>query len=235
MVVSLQVSEIARSEWYARMNTSWHQGEHIVIIGPTGTGKTNLATELLDIREWVVVLAVKRKDETLDRFKKQGYRVIRKWPPEYNWKRVILWEKPGSLTDDTSKQTAAIHKALNQMYLAGGWTIYFDESGYIAGTLGLSRDLGILLNQGRSNYLSIVASMTRPSSVIARVPREALNQPRHKIIFKYSEEADIKACAQIAGINWHTMQEYMDMLTTYRKGYSDFLYIGESISVVRNR
>ncbi len=234
MLEPQQISEQSVGEWFDFLRRIWKQGQHMLLCGPTGTGKTTVASDILDIRDWVCVLAVKKRDETLEQFKRQGYQVIKKWPPEYYQQRVIYWEKPQSLSDDLRKQAVALHNALNEIYLAGGWCVYFDEAGYIAGQLGLGRDLGVLLNQGRSNYLSVVATVTRPSSVIARIPRETLNQPRHKIIFKYTEETDIKACADIAGINWKIMKTYMDALRVYGKGHTDFLYIGQEIIIVRN-
>lgn len=227
---SLSLPTLDKDTWLVGIKKNWKQGEHVLILGPTGTGKTTISSSILEAREWVCVLAVKRKDETLELFKKQGYKVVSKWPPDYNAHKFIFWKKPQSLTDDLNVQAREIHHALNEMYIAGGWCIYFDEAGYIAGTLGLGRDVGVLLNQGRSAALSIVVTMTRPSSVIARVPKEALSMPRHKLIFKYADENEIKACASIIGMEWHKMQAIHQSLGKY-----DFLYISEHGStVVRN-
>lgn len=225
-----RMQEVNTNDWLADFKQRWRQGEHVAIIGPTGTGKTTISLDIVSVRDYVVVFAVKRKDETLDLFKRGGYKVIKSWPPDLYSHKVILWEKPGSLTDDLGKQALAIHEALNKIYLAGGWCVYFDEAGYIAGTLGLGRDIGVLLNQGRSAYLSIVCAMTRPSSVVARIPKEALNQPRHRLVFKFEDEREQKACAEIVGINWRTMLEIQQDL-----GKHDFVYIGGGQQmIVRN-
>lgn len=231
-------------QFYQFLGAQWKQGEHIEIIGPTGTGKTTIAHTLLDIRTYVCVLAVKKSDDTLERFRngvqygRRSYKIITRWPPDYPYRRVVLWIKPKSIVDH-AEQSKRLYEALNQMYLAGGWCIYFDEAGYVAGTLGLGGALVVLLAQGRSSYISVVVTMTRPASMFARIPREALNQPRHKVLFKYSDDDEINACAKIAGVSPRLMQGYMSLLRyhTGRDGskFSDFLYIHENhIVLVEN-
>lgn len=240
----LAIEEISFNEWYVRFERSWRQGEHVLLCGTTGTGKTTVAYEILDFRTYVCVLAVKAYDDMLLRFRngvrygRPQYKIIQSWPPDYVYKRVILWVKPEGLNTD-KKQSEAIYKALNTIYREGCWCIYFDEAGYIAGTLGLGKALGVLLNQGRSSYISVVATMTRPVSMIAQVPRETLNQPRHKLFFKYTDESEIEACAKIAGIPKREMLRLMSMLSFHPgnngSSYSDFLYIHEgAITIVLN-
>lgn len=235
--------ETTATKWIESFKENWHQGEHVVILGPTGTGKTYFAQPIIDIRDYVCILAVKPRDETLERFRdgyKYGYKrykVIKKWPPDYNdVNRYIYWEKPEGL-EKLGEQSRAIHKALNQMYREGGWTIYIDEAGYLAGTLGLGRAIGVLLNQGRSSGISVVLCVTRPTSVIARVPKEAFSQPRHKLIFKYENRDEMKAAAQVADMSVRELEEYQDALQTYHpEGYSDFLYVGKGkVEIVRNQ
>src|SRR6185437_5983146 len=94
---AMNIIEMSRAEWLAAFRARWRQGEHVALIGPTGSGKTGLASDLLAIRAYVVALAVKRHDDTLGMF--QGYKILKKWPPEYGQKHVILWVKPQSLGD----------------------------------------------------------------------------------------------------------------------------------------
>ena len=221
------LTRINQKTFLAYLKRSWRQGEHVSLLGATGTGKTTLASAILAIRQYVVVIAVKRRDETLELFRKEGYRVIRKWPPTYPLRHVIFWVKPDSLSDDMGKQSVAIHRALNDIYLSGGWCVYMDEVGYLAGSLGLGKDVGVLLNQARSNHVSVVVAMTRPASVIARIPKEALNQARHVVIFKYTNIDEIEACAKVAGITKAQMLAYQQELRRYPRGNTDALYIGK--------
>lgn len=211
------------------MKQQWLQGEHIALLGPTGTGKTTVASDLIPLRAYAVVLAVKRYDDTLKLYKQKGFSIVKKWPPAYNKKHVILWAKPDSL-ENYLEQVDVIRKALESIYVSGGWCVYFDEAGYIAGHLGLSTQLGILLNQGRSSHISVVCSMTRPHSMVARIPAETLNQCKHILVFKYTDEREIKSCAEICGMSFKTMVGIQHALDTH-----DFLYIGKgSTFIVRN-
>jgi hypothetical protein len=236
-----EVKEISKSEWLALFESSWFQGEHVVLAGPTGTGKTYFVQPMLEMRGFVCVLALKPKDDTLDRFldsHKYGYKeykVLKKWPPIYGSNRFIYWEKPEGLKK-LQEQSQRVHTALNEMYREGGWCIFIDDTGYLTGTLGLGRAVGVLLNQGRSSGLSIVIGVQRATSVVARVPKEAFSQPRHKLVFKYENRDEMKAVAQVVDMDVKTLETYMGMLNSYYpKGYSDFLYVGKGKTyIVRN-
>lgn len=237
MALQLQpdIEEITVNQWFAMMATNWQQGEHVAIIGPTGSGKTTISQMLLDLRGYVAVLAVKRTDETLDRFLegpkygRKKYKVIKKWPPTYPDTRVILWLKPKEL-GVTNEQRTKLREALNTIYLSGGWTVFFDDAGYITGFLGMGAQLGIMLNQGRSDHLTVVVAMTQPKSIVARLPSETFKQCRHQLIFKFDNVNEIKAIAEIAGIDWHRLQQMIGEL-----GDHDFIYKGKGkLVLVRN-
>jgi ABC-type dipeptide/oligopeptide/nickel transport system ATPase subunit len=228
-------------DWLESFKSDWRQGEHVSLIGQTGTGKTTVAHNILDARDFVCVIAAKRFDDTLQRFKwghrygRARYDVVRKWPPEYNQHKVIFWKKPEKLSEQ-KKVALAMHDALNEMYRAGGWCIYADDTGYLTGFLGLGGAMVVLLNQGRSAHISVVCAIQRPRSLMAKVPVEALTQCRHHIIYKYTNEDEIKTCAQISGLSFAEMKRYQyNLHTDPDKGYSDFLYIGHGkVQIVRN-
>jgi hypothetical protein len=241
-MLQTDIQEVNRDEWLEIFKDSWQQGEHVVVAGPTGTGKTFFSQPILDIREWVCVIAVKPKDDTLERFKQshlygyKKYEIIKKWPPIHGVKRFILWVKPKGL-HKLREQADTLHRTLNEMYREGGWTIYIDDTGYVTGTLGLGQAVGVLLNQGRSSGLTIVICVQRSTSVVARVPKEAFSQPRHKLIFKYENRDELKAVSQVVDIDLKTLSTYMDMLNSYYpKGYTDFIYVGKGKTyLVRNQ
>lgn len=230
----LEIEEVSVEQWFAWMRSNWFQGEHVAIIGPTGSGKTTIAQILLEIRTYVVVLAVKRTDDTLEQFKSGAhglskYKVISTWPPKYPNVRVVFWARPKEL-GVTNDQQERLRNVVNKLYLQGGWTIFFDDAGYITGYLHMGGELGIMLNQGRSDNLTVVAAMTQPKSMVARLPSETFKQCRHQLIFKFDNEDEVKAIAAIAGINWHRLLEIMAQLRDH-----DFIYKGKGrLVLVRN-
>lgn len=219
------VPTVTLAQWLQDMRLSWKQGEHIALIGPTGSGKTTLARSLLPIRDYVVVIAVKRHDDTLDSYPKQGYRVITKWPPEYTQRHVVFWTRPKTL-GDLLKQREQVIAALESLYLAGGWCVYFDDLSYVCDQLRIKTPVVTFLNQGRSSGISAVSSCTRPR----KVPLEAFNQTRHVVVFRFTDRVEVWRCAEIAGVSHHAMEVLMSSL----RG-NDFLAFSHgSVAIVRN-
>ena len=204
----------------------------MVIVGMTGSGKTRLESQLLECRQYVIVLALKRYDDTLKVFHedllpsiKEKYRVYHTWPPLYSHNRIILWLRPETLSD-IPKQQKDLKAALEKMYLAGGWTVTLDDAGYAASFLKAAQDMGILLNQGRSSRLSIVCALQQPKSVIARIPSETLRQTRHKILFDCSDNfTEVAACAEISG---RTIGDMRGMMARLDPRKYECLYIGKN-------
>lgn len=162
----------------------WSQGEHMAIVGETGSGKTTLMTELLKphrYRDFIVVLKTKRRDETFERFR--GYRQI----SSVNEIRVshdfyILAPPRGrGATGLTRLQHEAV-RLLDLADSAGGWTVVLDELFFIQEKLRLGDYVDDLLTQGRSSGLTLLCGMQRP----VKITRFALSQATH--VFGFSME-----------------------------------------------
>jgi len=184
---------VSYQEWLRIFKKRWKQGQHVLLSGPTGSGKTYVAEDIKELRTYLVVIASKKTDETLDNY--QGFRKIDKWPSEYYTdKMVLFWRKPKNI-EDLEGMREAIYKVLSDVFIIGGWTIYFDDIAFISGTLKMDRQLRMMYTQVRSNNTSLVASVQRPF----RVPVEVVSQSSFILLFKTNDDKDIERVAQETG------------------------------------
>lgn len=162
----------------------WRQGEHIALVGDTGSGKTYLASRLVRYRAYDVVIQTKSDDIHF-----AGHRRIRSAAqmavnPNRSEARYIL-DPP------YQRQGAEVSRAIERVWAEGGWTVVFDETWYLTQQLKLGRSLDRLLTQGRSLGLSVVCGMQRP----AQISRFVLSQCTHLFAFA-SEGRDVQTLAE---------------------------------------
>lgn len=176
------------------------QGQHVTIIGPTGCGKTRLATELIAPRSHVVTFGVKHVDESMTRLlkNKTGEQWVRmqEWKPG-SAKRVVLWPSVSDISKVEETHKRVFNKAIGDIYKAGGWCLWLDETRYMADHLGMRKPLTLLYVAGRSNNISIVANTQRPSWI----PLEAYSQAGHLFLFKTGDERDLARLGSLNGAN----------------------------------
>jgi hypothetical protein len=157
----------------------WAQGEHVAIIGSTGTGKTFLEQHLLKLRDYDLVLRTKADDN-----KFSGFARIRTIDAiRVTHSRYLLAPR----YDDQRLECA---RALELAWRQGGWCIAIDELFYAIDTLKLEPGINRLLTQGRSKAVSVVCGMQRPT----RVSRFALSEATHIFVFR-AEGRDVKIIA----------------------------------------
>lgn len=196
---------------------NWRQGEHVSLIGPTGTGKSHLGLRLLSQRAWAVVLGTKPADPTLDRLRRHGYRLIREWPPPATAQRVLLWPKWSNPRQEKA-QAEAIGDAMVKMFRQGGWALFADEVSWLCDQLGLQRELKAWWQQGRSNNLTLVAATQRP----AWVPRDIYSAATHVFFWRTNDERDLRAIGGLGGLASATVR---NLVSTLDADSHQFLYV----------
>lgn len=199
-IVSMQDEQAPRITWEQFLRVfKWRQGEHVAYIGPTGSGKTTLALGLLTLRKYIVVLATKPRDTTLDKFAKDtGFVTRKEWKkePHQLHPRRIIWPD-ASRMDSVVKQRKEFKATLDAIYREGGWCVYIDELWYIIHHLKLQLEVKTYLQQARSLGISLVVGTQRP----AFVPLEVYDQSTHLFFWRDNDESNLK---RLSGISWRS-------------------------------
>jgi hypothetical protein len=192
----------------------WRQSQHVALIGPTESGKSTLQYAILPMRRYVTFFATKPRDPTLDAFAaKGGFTRIEDWPPRRGRGRLsrlataeemprrLLWPDATRMGPETlANQQAVFRRAFHDIYGSGGWCTVWDEFWMMCRILGMEDEARIMLQQARSNDISFVMGMQRPS----RIPLEVFDQSTHLFFWRDNDEANLK---RLGGIGWMSANE----------------------------
>lgn len=155
----------------------WNPGQHLVVIGETGSGKSSLMERILSTRRFFVVIRTKPDEVTYP------VQIVTKTARTLNdqrYDRIELAPPP-----QQAKQRQEIERALDLIFKHGGWTNYIDERFYVEDTLHVSKEkLNMLSTQGRSKKITLADGAQRPTGI----SRFVLSQATHVICFGIEPE-----------------------------------------------
>lgn len=196
-------------EWEAFANRwpyEFRQGHHVTLIGPTGSGKTLLAQELVKIRSNVVALGIKHRDDSMRKLMGQGWTRITKWENRpRNASKLVLWPKESDINKVQAVHKEVFGKMLANIYRDGGWCVWTDELRYMTDMIGMRKAYQLMYVAGRSNNVSLVSAAQRPS----HVPLEAYSQAQHLILFRTGDERDL---VRLGGLNGNNARQIASMV-----------------------
>jgi hypothetical protein len=155
----------------------WSQGEHVAVIGDTGTGKTYLVSKLIALRNYVVVLRTKPDDIAFPGFRR--FTTAKAGMEDWRNNKILL-------EPDYRFQAREGAEMLEYAWSQRKWTIVVDE-GWYAERLGLQKLMERLWTQGRSVKISLVVGMQRP----VEISRFTISQATHLFTFRV-EGRDLK-------------------------------------------
>lgn len=201
------------SEVYDYLARNWRVGQHMTLVGTSGSGKTTFAREVLSIRDWVVVLGTKARDKDLyDEFGKMGYVVKREWSPfDTENPRVIFAPELSSPTKEgRAAQAEAFRKVLVELFMLqhGNWTVYADEVAYITNDLKLATEWDTLELQGRSLGITLVSSTQRPRNV----PRNVFAMAEWFGFWRIPNHEDRLSASDLVGGQQYVAREAMRVM-----------------------
>lgn len=179
----------------------WKQGEHLTAIGPTGTGKTTLLVAALKKRDFVLFLATKKEDRTVNKLARSGYKIVqdyREIQPEIDHK-VIL--KP-PFPNVSAKELKALHQrifrdALTWVFRTGAWCVVADEVRYLTEYLRLDDEMELLWLQGRSLHITVACATQRPKAI----PLSAYDAATHLFFWRDNDKVNQQRIAEISGVD----------------------------------
>jgi hypothetical protein len=231
MTAADTIPAVTWDEFVARFR--WGQGEHLAAVAPTGAGKTTLLLELIPYRKYSIFFGTKPDDPLYHKLvNKHGFRRLESVKDIRSYdEKILLWPKPvpGDIRATMKKQQAAFAAAINMVVSQGGWSVWLDESKYMAENLGLKLLLTYLLEQSRSIKVTVICGGQRP----AWLPASTLPNSTHLFLWKSNKREDAQRLADVGGIDAKLITEQLKTLDEH-----EFIYVrsrGTGSHVVRTQ
>lgn len=190
----------------------YRPGDHVTILGPTGTGKTYLGYQLLghvaDVDLPGLALIMKPRDKTVETWtRKVGFKKVTSWPPKPSFWSIwfdkkppgyVLWPKHSFDIDrDNAMLWREFRKALMDSYKRGDRILFADEAYGLSNELDLNTELIALWTRGRSMGTGLWVASQKPT----HIPLHAYNQAQHLFLFRDPDKRARDRYSEISGVD----------------------------------
>lgn len=139
---------------------AWEPGQHLTLIGDTGSGKTTVAQSILALREYVIAFRSKPDDVQWHGYKRVRRRA-REAVEDINYRRFLI-------EPEYHMMMREFNDLLERVYTHdGGWTVFLDDLPNMQ-KLGpplhsrKTSQIDRVLTMGRSKGISVVTAMQLP-------------------------------------------------------------------------
>lgn len=194
------------------------RGEHVTIIGPTGTGKTTLAMSLLAKSNHVAMAATKRTDPFFGELERRGWTKVNRWPRRYGedskGRIRLLVHVPTFKLDQVPKTRKVFREMLDRIAEEGDMTLYVDELMFASSPawLDAGKHLELGWQQWRTSKISLVVSAQRAS----HVPMLAYDQVQHIFTFVENDLRNADRIGEMAGLDRFLVRDLVRNLEPFQ-------------------
>lgn len=205
---------------FLRERWQYRAGEHVTILGPTGSGKTFLEWQLVQVtatpRLPAVVLAMKPRDATTKSWAQRLHlRVVQSWPPAPTIRKPVgwvLWPRHTFNPDvDDAIHSQVFRACLQDSYRRGNRIVVVDEL-LAAKDLDLERMTRALWTRGRSMGTGLWGGSQKPT----HIPTFAYGQASHLFLFKDPDKRSRDRFDEIGGLDPGQLKDWVIGLKKYQ-------------------